>query len=509
MEEFWGVRAAENPGKSRAWLKASSRRPNPLFSLHLFGWRNNRADVAASIILLLVLATSRFAAFPASIWEQDEAYFGCGVIQFDVTANHPHPPGFPLWMVLGKATSTVVDQPTRGLRVVSACASVYIVFPLLSLWCIWLRRELALAATLLYLFNPAAWVLSGRAFSEPLATLLIILTLAYWLDRAPNSAKNTIGSIAAGLCLLTRAHSVIPLAPVILYQVMRSTTPRQRFAVVTPLLVLVTAGYGAVLISAGGAGPLLEATAQHGGYHFGELAKADLGFGESGIARAFLVPVAALVWLVAAMIGVAVSWIQRRECPGLWPLFLLAVVPFLFLVYGLSWAGNVRYALPLVALGWGFAVVGVHRLVGRWCVLLLGLSLIGLVVPIAPELGAYRAVASPPVRALENCLVEARRRGAVIVTDRRLASFFEYERLRHGIPVTVLHDSQIGVDTPPPPPWLTVAIFDGTGGLFVGRASTTKTFRCEQRWLRRLSQDRFLDITVATNAEIHPVISQN
>ena len=112
------------------------------------------------------------------------------------------------------------------------------------------------------------------------------------------------------------------------------------------------------------------------------------------------------------------------------------------------------------------------------------------------------------MRALEYSLAEARQRGAVIVTDRTLASFFEYERQRRGIPFTVLHDSQIGVDTPPPPRWLTVAIFDGGHDRFVGRASRTKTFRCEQRWLRRLSQARFLDVTVAIEAIVIPFPSQ-
>ena len=392
----------KNPGEARIWAMNSSPRPNPLFSLHLFGWQHKWADGMASFALLLILVASRFAAFPASIWEQDEAYFGCGVVSFDVTTNHPHPPWFPFWMAVGKAASPFVDEPTRGLQVVSACASVYIVFPLLSLWCIWLRRELALAATLLYVFNPAAWILSGRAFSEPLATMLMILALAFWFDRIPSSSRNMAGSIAAGLCLLTRAHFVIPLVAIVFQQILRSTTRKQRLATVVPLLVIVAAGYGAVLTVAGGAEPLLAALSRHGGYHFGELSKADLAFGLSGIARAFLVPAAALAWIAAGMIGVAVSWTQRQRCAGLRALFLFAVVPFCFLIYGLSWAGNVRYVLPLVALGWGFAVVGIARLFGRWSLPIGSLFLIGLVLPIAPELSAYRAIASPPPCGLSN-----------------------------------------------------------------------------------------------------------
>jgi hypothetical protein len=497
--------AAKIPSDAVSWMTSVSERPFPLFSLRLLGLQHRWMDVAASLALLLVLVASRWAAFPATIWEQDEAYFGCGVISFDATTNHPHPPWFPLWIAVGKATAPIVDQPTRGLQIVSACASIWTLFPLLSLWCCWLRRELALAATLLYLFNPAAWVLSSRAFSEPLALLLLLMVLAIWLGREPSSSRNLAGSIVIGLCLLTRAHFALPLLAVGCYQLVRSTTWRQRLAVVVPSLLLLGVGYGVVAIDTGGVGPLMTAMSRHGEYHFGELAEARLTFGDSGIARAFLVPVAALIWFGLALLGAVVAWSRQQRFVGLPVLLLLVALPLVILVYGLSWAGHVRYALPLVALGWGFALIGLGRLIGRWSLPIAALLLIGQVLPIVPELAAYRSTASPPVQAVERCLTEARRRGAVVVTDRTLASFFEYERLWHGAPVTVLHDSQIGTDTPPPPGWLTVAIFDENHGSFVGGTGGATTFRCDQRWLRRLSQGRYLDITVATEAEVYSV----
>ena len=102
---------------------------------------------------------------------------------------------------------------------------------------------------------------------------------------------------------------------------------------------------------------------------------------------------------------------------------------------------------------------------------------------------------------------EARRSGAVIVIDRTLVSFVEYERLRRGIPFTVLKDSQIGTDTLPPPQWATVAVHDAGHGGFVADARVFQVFPCKDRWLRRLSQGRFLEITVASEAQIvdnHP-----
>ena len=68
-------------------------------------------------------------AFPASIWEQDEAYFGCGVLRFEPLANHPHPPWFPLWIGIGKLLNVLVGEPTLALQIASLAASVWVLFP--------------------------------------------------------------------------------------------------------------------------------------------------------------------------------------------------------------------------------------------------------------------------------------------------------------------------------------------------------------------------------------------
>ena len=90
--------------------------------------------------------------------------------------------------------------------------------------------------------------------------------------------------------------------------------------------------------------------------------------------------------------------------------------------------------------------------------------------------------------------------GAVIVADGTLAAFFDYERLRNGSPFTVLFAYQIGTETVPPPVWATVAVYDAGHGQYAERAGHSTRFACRSWWLLRLSQGRFLDITVASGA---------
>jgi len=451
-------------------------------------------------MLVTAIAISRMFAFPASIWEQDEAYFGCAVLNFDVTANHPHPPWFPLWIALGKLVHLVVEDPTLALQIISFAASLWVVFPLVALFALWLRRDLAVAAAVLYIFTPATLLLSSRAFSGPLATTLLVCALAFWLRADGGSRGAAAGSLVAGLCLLTRPHLFPSIVAVSGYRMFVSRSSMERSLVVAPLVIVVLMGFGAVAIDAGGVWPLWQALERHAEYHFGELAGAELTFSDSGLARAFLRPEFALVWIVLVFLGLGGLYRYRRRFQGAVVVALLGLGPLVVAVYNFSYAGNVRYALPIIALGSGFAVLGMVFLVRKLAAPAVAVICVVVFVAAWPALEEYRRIESPPVRAVESTLNEAGRMGAVIVADGTLAAFFEYERLRNGIPSTVLFAYQIGTETVPPPAWAAVAIYDAGQGDFVAQAEHTIEIACLHWWLSRLSQGRFINMTVASGA---------
>jgi hypothetical protein len=384
----------------------------------------------------------------------------------------------------------------------SLVAGVWILFPLVSLWSLWLRRDLAVMSSLVFLFVPGTWFLSGRAFSEPLAVALLVLAAAFWCRRDPKPSEVFGGSLAAALCLLVRAQYVLPVALLVGYRLVASRTTKARVLAVGPLALVIAAGYGAVAVSAGGVAPLINAVSTHGVYHFGELAEATLTFQESGLARALIEPGVAVAWILATGIGAMVLWSQRSRFAASTGVLLLAVAILVLTTHRLSWGGHVRYLMPITALTSGLVVVAIARFAGRYGPVLIGVLLVLVIWRAVPSLAVYRNQTSPPLRALEASLAAAQTSGAVIVADRTLASFVELERLRRGIPFTVLFDDQIGVDTPPPPAWATVAVYDEPHDRMVADARTRRLFTCDDRWLRRLSQGRFLDVTVASQADV-------
>jgi hypothetical protein len=173
-------------------------------------------------------------------------------------------------------------------------------------------------------------------------------------------------------------------------------------------------------------------------------------------------------------------------------------------IHWLSDPTRARYALPFLALTCGLVVVGLASL--------LGSQLAGAVVAAAaagslaiglPQALRYRADDSPAVAALRMAAVDAAASGGPVVVERTLRSFADYLASTGALRSPLITDFSVEIGAvEPPPAATTVAVFpEGRGG-FVAARESSATFRCDIPWVRRLESDRFLDITVATGAQV-------
>src|SRR5207245_3584817 len=77
----------------------------------------------AGILGALAVLISRLATMPKTFWEGDELLFAAAVQKFDPWSSHPHPPGYPLYVGLGKFFALFVE-PFVALVMISIIASV-------------------------------------------------------------------------------------------------------------------------------------------------------------------------------------------------------------------------------------------------------------------------------------------------------------------------------------------------------------------------------------------------
>src|ERR1044071_271525 len=80
-------------------------------------WR----EMIGALVVLFV----QIAKMPRTPWENDEFLFAEAVKKFEPTigAYHPHPPGFPLFVLLGKAMNEIIGDPWRALVILNILAA--------------------------------------------------------------------------------------------------------------------------------------------------------------------------------------------------------------------------------------------------------------------------------------------------------------------------------------------------------------------------------------------------
>src|SRR5437763_5576158 len=83
----------------------------------LYGWWR---EIAGAIVVLV----SRLLTMPKTFWENDEFLFAEAVRSFDPSRYHPHPPGYPLYVLLGKLFNAFLHDPFLSLVALGVVTSV-------------------------------------------------------------------------------------------------------------------------------------------------------------------------------------------------------------------------------------------------------------------------------------------------------------------------------------------------------------------------------------------------
>jgi len=130
--------------------------------------------------LTVAVAATRIMALSRSLWDWDESLFCMALHHFDVGAHHPHPPGFPLYIALGKLMRLCIPDDFRALRTVQFLASMFL-FPSFYAMARAMRFPftLAVSAGLLFVFLPNVWFYGGTAWSDILSIALFLAAAAF------------------------------------------------------------------------------------------------------------------------------------------------------------------------------------------------------------------------------------------------------------------------------------------------------------------------------------------
>jgi hypothetical protein len=383
-----------------------------------------------------VCAATRFLAMARSLWDWDEALFCLGMRSYDITVHHPHPPGFPVYIALGRIVRTVIPNDFRALQAVNLIAGM-LVFPAIF----FLARELrfrfvtSAVAAALCAFFPNVWFFGGGAFSDIPSLVLVVFAVAFLFRGCRDANAYLIGAALLALAAGIRPQNfLIGLAPgaVATWYRARSAWRDVVFAALVGAITLGVA-FGGAIMATGGPRPYFEAVKEHGEYitrvdSFQSPARPALWrlFDRffikqyESLGLSFLTSIFVAISLVGAIISRdrGIGWLA------------LTFAPFAVL----AWMVLDRYSVNRFSIGYCplFAILaadGISRLTRRWP---RGEALIGAALTASffvwtlPALSAVRNTVAPSVLAVEAVKDHLDPRNDELFVARNMDPFFQY-----------------------------------------------------------------------------------
>jgi len=193
---------------------------------------------------------------PRTFWENDELLFASAVRQFDPWAWHPHPPGYPLYIGIGKFVDFFVGDPFRSLVSISIVACVVGYVFLARTFRRYFDDDplLAAAGALTFYFSAAAMIHLTLPLSDSLALMFVAIAL-FAASFFPNEANERL-AVALGLTVSAaigvRPQLLVPLLPVFFMALLWTRKPRLIVIALVAFTILSLCWFLPLMDAAGG-----------------------------------------------------------------------------------------------------------------------------------------------------------------------------------------------------------------------------------------------------------------
>jgi hypothetical protein len=380
--------------------------------------RTSRAVAAGLALAFLVLHLPYTAR---SLEDVDSINFALGMRDFDVVEHQPHPPGYPVFILVAKIVNAVAGSEVLTLSLLGIASGALLAFVLVVLFRaigdgdperVALQMWIPVAAAALALTAPLMWITAARPLSD-VPGLAAALLVQWLLVRAGSVREITFAALAAGFAAGVRSQVVWLTVPLLFFVKTRNRAWR------LDAVMLIAGAYAAgvltwaipLLMLSGGPTGYWNAVTFQGG--------ADL----SGVTMLWTNPTPRQVlaaveyhflapwgwWPLAAAVLVCSGW------GAIWLLLktprivmTLAVMFGPYAIFDILFQETVttRYALPLIVPVSFLAACGLGAAVPRWGVwAATAVAAIALAVG-HPTLVAYASETAPAFRMLDDMRAE-------------------------------------------------------------------------------------------------------
>jgi hypothetical protein len=368
--------------------------------------------------LAICFLLAHLFSLPPTFDDIDAVNFALGVRDFDVAQHQPHPPGYPLFIALGKLSTAAVEAAgvaapaVRGLSLWSAISGAVLLLLMFGLWrTIDGDQWRAAAAAVIAVCAPLFWFTALRPLSDMTGLAMAAGSMALvaralprrWAAGSFESGTALVaGALVAGLAAGFRSQTAVLTGPLLLVALLAPSgvTRRMRAAAVS------AAGLGAaawaipLVAASGGLSGYLAALGSQAGEDFSGVVMLwthrSLRVAAQGALDTFVLPwdspLLAGIVLVLAGAGFCLLAVRRVRVAAL---VVLMFAPYAVFHLLFQETVTVRYALPLVIPVAYLASVTLRRAAPRAAGLTAAALAVGSLWLAVPAAVAYARTPAP------------------------------------------------------------------------------------------------------------------
>lgn len=321
--------------------------------------------------LSLVALTAHLFFLPPTLEDIDSINFALGVREFDVANHQPHPPGYPVYIALGRVMAAgagmagATEPITRGLALLSVVSGALLVPILYALF----SRLDPRRATVATVCSPLIWFTTVRPLSDMTgltvalaAQGLLIAAIrregeAASIRRLPGAPACLVaGAAIAGLAAGVRSQTAMLTAPLLFAALVwpgADLSWRHRAAALGAAAAAALLRAVPLVVASGGLGDYLVALGAQGGEDFRGVvmlwSSPHPRVALEAVLDTVVRPWGALVpGFIVAGLAAAGSLRAARRAPAMLVLLAIAFGPYVVFHLLFHETPTLRYALPLV-----------------------------------------------------------------------------------------------------------------------------------------------------------------
>ena len=158
--------------------------------------RADRYDLAAAVVLAALTVASRLPYRARMLYNWDSVQFALALNEYDVVKHQPHPPGYILYVALGRLVNHWLGDPTAAYVTLAVVFSGLTTFVVYFLARTAYDRPTALASATLLAVSPLCWFYGSVGLTYA-GEALVASTVAYFSFRALRGSDTDVW-VAAG-----------------------------------------------------------------------------------------------------------------------------------------------------------------------------------------------------------------------------------------------------------------------------------------------------------------------